>query len=438
MANPALWKAWEGRVVDGRFPLRKWLGGSDHSAVFLTELGGPQPRRVAIKLVAARVSDDAQLSRWRAAARRSHPHLIRILEVGHCEVDGTTLLFLVTEYAEEDLSQILPHRPLTPAETRALLPPVLDALNYVHGQGLVHGHIQPSNIFAVNNQVKLSAESISTPDPSTLVGVKPNVYSAPELAAEKISSASDVWSLGITLVAVLTQHAPTSRQLEQDPAVPENIPEPFRSIARDCLRHNPQQRRSIAGIRTQLQPDSTLVPTRSQTSIAKRRFGMRTLVPAALLLLVAAVIGMKLFMHSDRSPMPASSTTEEQPAVSAPPVSRPTTGAKADAPSRKTAAPPSEVVRRVIPEVPKNARNTIHGTIPVKVRVEVDPSGKVKSARLVSPGPSKYFANLALKAAQQWEFTPSEERDRQTSDAWILRFQFGRASTQAFPMREHP
>jgi TonB family protein len=95
------------------------------------------------------------------------------------------------------------------------------------------------------------------------------------------------------------------------------------------------------------------------------------------------------------------------------------------------------VVRQVIPEVPKSARNTIQGKIQVKVRVDVDPSGKVKSARLVSPGPSKYFAGLALKAAQQWEFSPPEGPDQNHSRSWILRFLFGRASTQVIPIREH-
>jgi hypothetical protein len=47
----------------------------------------------------------------------------------------------VMKYAEENLSQILPHWPLTPAEGREMLEPVLDVLVYVHGQGFVHGHI---------------------------------------------------------------------------------------------------------------------------------------------------------------------------------------------------------------------------------------------------------------------------------------------------------
>ena len=40
MSKPETWKSWEGRTVDGKFPLRQYLGGSDHSAVFLTELSG--------------------------------------------------------------------------------------------------------------------------------------------------------------------------------------------------------------------------------------------------------------------------------------------------------------------------------------------------------------------------------------------------------------
>ena len=76
MSNPEEWKKWEGRV-DGKFPLRQWLGGSEHSAVFLTERPG-QSQKVAIKLIAADAEADRQLSHWRAAAQFSHPHLMRI------------------------------------------------------------------------------------------------------------------------------------------------------------------------------------------------------------------------------------------------------------------------------------------------------------------------------------------------------------------------
>ena len=433
MDNTALWKAWEGRVVAGKFPLRRWLGGSDHSAVFLTERGA---RKAAIKLVTVTISDDKQLSRWRAAAQRSHPHLIHIFEVGLCEFDGTTLLFLLTEYAEEDLSQILPERPLTLAETRALLPPVFDALDYLHSHGFVHGRIQPSNIFAVDDQVKLSAEGIAVLDSANRGGTKLNSYNAPELASGTLSSASDVWSLGVTLVAALTQRPPESERPELDPIVPETVPEPFRSIARGCLRRDPLQRPSIGEIRVQLRPGSTLTSTSSKTPARNSHFGRRALITAALLLL-AGVVGVKLWTHSSKPATSPSTTRQREPVVSTPAVSSPSTRAQLDEKPSKTTASSDAVVRQVIPEVPKSARNTIQGKIVVRVRVNVDSLGKVKSAKLVSPGPSKYFAGLALKAAQQWEFQPPEVNDQKTSSTWILRFQFGRASTRVFPVREH-
>ena len=83
MSNPEVWRTWEGRTVDGKFPLRQWLGGSDHSAVFLTERPGQASRKAAIKMIAAGAADaTSQLSQWRAAAQLSHPNLISIYESG--------------------------------------------------------------------------------------------------------------------------------------------------------------------------------------------------------------------------------------------------------------------------------------------------------------------------------------------------------------------
>ena len=41
------WKLWEGQIVDEKFPLHRFLGGSDHDAVFLTERPGPAKRHVS-------------------------------------------------------------------------------------------------------------------------------------------------------------------------------------------------------------------------------------------------------------------------------------------------------------------------------------------------------------------------------------------------------
>src|SRR5512135_1465271 len=105
------WKQLEGQAVNGKFHLRQYLGGSDYSAVFLTEVGEQKRQRAAIKLIPADPESAAlQLSRWELAAKLSHPHLLRLFQMGRCQPVKMGLLYVVMEYAEEDLSQILPHR----------------------------------------------------------------------------------------------------------------------------------------------------------------------------------------------------------------------------------------------------------------------------------------------------------------------------------------
>ena len=150
-----------GRLIDGRFALLRWLGGTESSSVFLTEIGDEPKRKAAIKFIPADPADaEASIAQWEADKALSHPHLIGLLDHGRAELDGEDLLFSVTEYADEVLSEILPERPLTPAETREMLGPVLDALTFLHGRDLVHGDLKPSNIMVVDDQLKLSADRL--------------------------------------------------------------------------------------------------------------------------------------------------------------------------------------------------------------------------------------------------------------------------------------
>src|SRR6202011_4676743 len=162
-------RQWEGQTLNGEFPLRRYLGGSDHSAVFLTERGGSQPQRAAIKLILTSAQHaETQLDRLRASAMLSHPHVLQIFQVGQCQMGGTKLLYAVTEYADENLSQVLPVRSLTPAETRDVLVPVVNVLTYLHGRGLVHGGLKPRNIMAIRDQLKVSTDRIYRQRESTL------------------------------------------------------------------------------------------------------------------------------------------------------------------------------------------------------------------------------------------------------------------------------
>ena len=136
-----------GQLADGRFPLRKLLGVSQNSAVFLTSDEPARPGDAspdaAIKLIPEDPStSDLRLDHWRAAAALSHPGLLRIHHFGRCTIDDSPCLYIVTELADEDLGQLLPRRALSPDETSGMLAAVLPTLDFLHENGFVHAGVQ--------------------------------------------------------------------------------------------------------------------------------------------------------------------------------------------------------------------------------------------------------------------------------------------------------
>jgi serine/threonine protein kinase len=194
-----VWVGWESQVVDGAYPLRRFLGGSNHSAVFLTEYTAENLPNAAIKLVPADTLDmEAQLVQWGAAAALSHPKLLRLLDVGRCQLSGRGYLFVVMEYAEQTLAQILPRRALSADEATQLLIPTLDVLAALHYNNLVHSQLKPSNFLVVDDQLKLASDTIRSTGyyPNGIIRTSP--YDPPELSDGDISATGDVWGLGIT------------------------------------------------------------------------------------------------------------------------------------------------------------------------------------------------------------------------------------------------
>ncbi len=460
------WKQWEGRTVDEKFPLQNYLGGSDHSVVFLTvaPVGVGDPEKAAIKLIPADPANaENQLLRWKATGELTHPNLIRIFATGRCELGGAEFLYVVMEYAEENLSQILPERALTPEESRGLLPPVLRALQWVHEKGYVHGRMQPSNILAIGDEVKLSSDALCVPGERGTGAT--TAYDPPEAATGAISTATDVWQLGMTLTEVLTQHLPIwDRARPGAPEVPETIPEPFREIARHCLRVDAGQRWTVAEISDRLEgkgrKTASVRPERATSGAlvagqhkASKKWpyllGLAAVLVVAFLFITRAKpSGSRAEVQSTEAQQGAAtqgSQSAQLPTETRPKPGPMTTG-KAKAKSKfgdeKSSANPeaadtdnqSGVVRRVMPQVSPSARHTIQGTIKVRVRVEVDAAGNVAEAKLESAGPSQYFSRLALETARAWKFSPlqsGESGDR----AWKLQFAYTRAKTEASAVR---
>ncbi len=473
----AAWKQYEGQIADGKYHLREYLGGGEWTAVFRTEVADAKRSKAAIKIIPAEgVNAELQLARWRQAAKLTHPNLLKLYEAGQCQFGDAWFLYVVMEFADEDLSQILPQRPLTPEETRGMLGSVLDALAFLHDKAYVHGHLKPANVMAIKDRVKLSTDGVFRAGELVGGSSRRSPYDPPEAAKGRLSTAADIWSLGVTLAEVLTQRLPVWERLgHEEPKLPEKIPAPYAEIAGHCLCREPLSRWTVEKIAERLE-HTLAVPVAQPAPVpqAKKSVSRPNYLVAAGaigLALVAIVIVPKMFRHVTKA-QPAAEVSSEPTAVEAKPepVRETTEKAKppkkkeertrvvAEAPSSPASAQPAstkaeqaapvnasrpveakvaggEVTHQVVPNVPQKAMDTIHGTLKVSVRVAVDASGNVADATLDVPGPSKYFANLAMKAARQWTFSPVNAEGQSAPSEWILRFEFTNTATRVSSVR---
>jgi TonB family protein len=256
----AAWTDLEGHAVNGVFPLRRCIASSEYSGVFITESAKHAPSAVALKLV--RIDPtfaDAQLSRWVAAADLSHPHLVRIFEAGECDIGELHCLYALMEYAEQNLAQLLEQRALTEHEAREMVVPTLSVLAYLHEKEFVHGHLKPSNILAVGDQLKLASDTLRAVGASAGGVNAGSAYDAPETRDGICSPAGDIWALGITVCEALTRRLPSGPHGEAgNVELPSDLHPPFREIVARCLSRNPSNRPGVAEIQAWLRGEHTM------------------------------------------------------------------------------------------------------------------------------------------------------------------------------------
>jgi Protein kinase domain len=331
VAKTEVWTDWESRVVNGLFPLRRFLGGSNHSAVFLTEYRAEKLTDAAIKFVPAdTLQAEAQLVQWGTAATLSHPHLVRLFDVGRCQFGGRPFLFVVMEYAEQTLAQILPKRALNPDEAREMLLPTLDALAFLHRNSLVHGQLKPSNFLVVNDQLKLSSDTIR-PTGGSANG---NTSAGINAGSAATGTASDVWDLGITLVEALTQRTPIWTDERSETAIlPVALPLGFVDTVRRCLSRTPANRPTVAELeaRYKLAPQlsvssaaHTAADADTDESTATQQLPKQVLLAlaaaAVFFLALASLVGLRAYQshhNSQRTAAPAQAPSQSAGAPAA-------------------------------------------------------------------------------------------------------------------------
>jgi len=183
------------QLVDGIYPLGAAIRLSARSAVYETEISegdGVVPAVIRIREVEAAAAEEFK-ARMRDAAELSHPNLLKIYAAGSATRNEVPVSFVVMERADESLEGVLAERSLTESETREMLAPVLEALEYLHKKGYAHSRLRPSNVLAVNDRLKLSADSA--------------------ILVNDGEEAEDMRALGALIVQALGQETPGSQDL---------------------------------------------------------------------------------------------------------------------------------------------------------------------------------------------------------------------------------
>jgi tetratricopeptide (TPR) repeat protein len=201
-----------GRELLGRYRVVDELGSGGFGVVYRArdlEL----EREVAIKVVAGSDTQRERLKREaRAAAATNHPNLVGVYDVG--EVDG--IPFLVMELVEGPTLEQDPPRSVEEAVAVAIR--LCEALEHLHGRGLVHRDLKPGNVLRVggtdDRTVKLVDFGLVRGErvgPLTVEGhiLGTPAFMAPEHArGQPVDARTDLYALGVMLYRWVTGRLP--------------------------------------------------------------------------------------------------------------------------------------------------------------------------------------------------------------------------------------
>jgi eukaryotic-like serine/threonine-protein kinase len=211
----------EGRSI-GHYRIVREIGRGGMGAVYLAERTDEYREQVALKIVKRGMDTDFMVRRFRherqILASLHHPNIARLLDGGTTE-DGRP--YFVMEYIEgEPIDEYCAHHYLSISERLKLFRTVCAAVHYAHQNLVIHRDLKPGNILiTVEGEVKLldfGIAKIFNPEISqtidrtaTLMRLMTPEYASPEqVRGEQVTTASDVYSLGVVLYELLTGHRP--------------------------------------------------------------------------------------------------------------------------------------------------------------------------------------------------------------------------------------
>ncbi|MFD7820817.1 PQQ-binding-like beta-propeller repeat protein [Streptomyces sp. NPDC059698] len=292
----------------GPFEVLGRLGAGGMGLVYLAR--SASGRRVAIKTVRTELAED-QLFRVRftreveAARAISGFYTAAVVDADpRAAVPWLATAYVPAPSLEEIVNEC---GPMPTQAVRWLAAGIAEALQSIHAAGLVHRDLKPSNVLVVEDGPRVIDFGIASGVSNTRltmtnVAVGTPAYMSPEQARDSrsVTGASDVFSLGSTLVFAATGHAPfhganpveTVFMLLREGPDLEGLPDDLRPLIESCMQMDATRRPSPADLQAQLAPHlfasggddsgtaSAWLPSRATAMIETRRGGGRTAPPA--------------------------------------------------------------------------------------------------------------------------------------------------------------
>ncbi|MFB7914019.1 PQQ-binding-like beta-propeller repeat protein [Streptomyces sp. NPDC056061] len=292
----------------GPFEVLGRLGAGGMGLVYLAR--SASGRRVAIKTVRTELAED-QLFRVRftreveAARAVSGFYTAAVVDADpRAAVPWLATAYVPAPSLEEIVNEC---GPMPVQAVRWLAAGIAEALQSIHGAGLVHRDMKPSNVLVVEDGPRVIDFGIASGVSNTRltmtnVAVGTPAYMSPEQARDSrsVTGASDVFSLGSTLVFAATGHAPfhggnpveTVFMLLREGPDLEGLPDELRPLIESCMQMDASLRPTPADLQALLAPHlfaaggddsgtaSAWLPSAATAMIEQRRGGRKPPAPA--------------------------------------------------------------------------------------------------------------------------------------------------------------
>jgi serine/threonine protein kinase len=177
-------------------------------------------RKVAIKILEPSLLKSSQVAarfliEAETAANLYHSNIISIYDIGHTDQHE----YIVMEFLKETLKDYMLGYPgfrIKPETAFTILKPIVDALDYAHGSGIIHRDIKTDNIMFRGDGTPVLmdfgiARALESDSQMTRTGISlgtPYYMSPEQCKAQKLDGRSDFYSLGVVMYEILTGNKP--------------------------------------------------------------------------------------------------------------------------------------------------------------------------------------------------------------------------------------